>query len=162
MEYPKLKPELDRRRKLMPEDIENIRSRYERGESIAFLAKCFEVCKSTILYWVDENYRLNMLKRTAKHNAEYKKRNPDKHRQSCKQTMRYIAKVNPLYNEYAMIISHEYYVKNKDACIKRCMTYNKNNRNKLKVYYAKYYEKNREQILNKKREWYQQKKLSTT
>ena len=57
MKYPKIKPKLDRRRKLMPRDYIIIRKKFNRGISIVCLAREYRVCEMTIMRVLDDNFR---------------------------------------------------------------------------------------------------------
>lgn len=80
--YPRLAPELDLRRKLMPEDILEVQVLYEHGvragrskRSVALgLAALFQVSEGTIHYWGDPAYRAQMMAKNAR--AHGKKRDP--------------------------------------------------------------------------------------
>jgi len=62
MIYPRLSPELDRRRKLMPEDIKKIRHERERGRTTIYLAKKYKVSATLICYWTNEKFRQKVLR----------------------------------------------------------------------------------------------------
>ena len=57
MEYPKIKPELDRRQKLLPEEREEIRGKYKQGVGIGELRRQYRVGYHAIRATVDDKYR---------------------------------------------------------------------------------------------------------
>jgi len=61
LRFPRLKYKDDGRRKLLEEDIKNIRKRFASGENCFKLADDFNVTVSTIRYWTNEDYRKNVI-----------------------------------------------------------------------------------------------------
>ena len=57
MDYPRIKPELDRRLKFLPKQKEQILKEYNNGKSIDSLVKKYQSWYSTIQYIVDPIYR---------------------------------------------------------------------------------------------------------
>jgi len=109
MKYPRLSPELDRRRKLMPDDIRDIRLERERGRTLKYLAKKFNVTIIAIFYWTNENYRQKILERSKHQNKNRKTQN--KYHQESK---KYIRNVNPAFKEYQKEQSKKHYNKHKN------------------------------------------------
>ena len=64
MKYPRLKPELDDRKKLMPNDILEIKRLRKKGIGLQKIADIFGVSNSTIFYHTNRNYN-EMIKREA-------------------------------------------------------------------------------------------------
>ena len=56
MIYPRLAPQLDRRKKLMPEQIEEIRELAAGGKDAKSLAQDYNVSWQLIRYWTDSVY----------------------------------------------------------------------------------------------------------
>ena len=69
MKYPKIKPELDRRLKFLPEQREQIIKEYNSGRNICSLAKQYGVCHATIKSIVDPIYREERNKFSRERNA---------------------------------------------------------------------------------------------
>jgi hypothetical protein len=64
LKYPRVPPELDLRRKLMPEDIEMIKEKYENGISCPELGRQYGVSKSCIQYHVLPEYHRQTIEAT--------------------------------------------------------------------------------------------------
>jgi len=62
MKYPKTTREQNRACKLSDENIADIRFMYGTGESIASLARKFDVSWTAIKRWVNEDYRVKCIK----------------------------------------------------------------------------------------------------
>ena len=88
MEYPKLPETLDKRRKLLKEDIAELREERKKGLSYQALAEMFGVNKNTCQYHCDDEYkkrknkrRYELIKERESWDIEYKKkRQADKHK----------------------------------------------------------------------------------
>lgn len=96
MKYPRLNPKLDRRRKLMPWQILLIRRLKNIGLSTIYLAKAFNVSKTLILYYTNEEVRKKVLDR-ARHLRSTK--------ETQKESIVYIHKVNPKIKDYQRYIN---------------------------------------------------------
>ena len=107
MKYPRLPFYLDRRRKLMPDDIRKIRIRRKLGETIILLAKSFRVSLNTILYWTNEKIRKKILEK----NRLTRKKDRQRKREIDNISKRHIRKDNPLYKEWAKEKNIKYYYK---------------------------------------------------
>ena len=108
MKYPRLSPELDRRRKLMPEDIKNIRHERERGRSTIYLANKYEVSATLIAYWTNEKFRQKVIQ-----SSKHQKKDMKRHKELDAESKKYIAKVNPLFKEYQKEQGKKYYNRHK-------------------------------------------------
>ncbi|MEM2259970.1 MAG: hypothetical protein QXR88_01725 [Candidatus Pacearchaeota archaeon] len=76
--YPKLPPELDKRRKLMPEDIKEIRRLFNElithmteRQAILKLAEEYGVSYATIYYWTHDKYRKEKRKKNVLTKAKW-------------------------------------------------------------------------------------------
>ena len=64
MKYPRLKPEDDLRRKLMPNDIVKIRKMWREGRfSIQDIADVCHVSKELIKYWTNNSFKKRVLEK---------------------------------------------------------------------------------------------------
>ena len=98
LKFPRLSQELDRRKKLMDEDIKEIRILKEKGLSMVEIAKMYNVSYSSIYFWTNKKFR----EKVRKDAAQYR-RGPEaiiRHRKISKKSMEYKLKVNPALKEY--------------------------------------------------------------
>lgn len=98
MKYPRIKPELDRRRRFSVEDIKKIKKLHILGYSTYKISKMYFCHISSILYLIDNNYkeRRKLQARIANkikyQNPEYRKR----HRILSNESHKYKRLVEPL------------------------------------------------------------------
>lgn len=120
MVYPRLKPELDRRKKLMPNDIENIRSRYKMGESEKRIASDYGVATPTIHYWTDDEYRKRCNLRSSKESSRRYREDPTKWKEMVRESGQYVRSVNPAVRLYNNEKNREkYFMKTKESNLLR-------------------------------------------
>jgi transposase len=106
--------------KLTDEDIQSIRELYKLGHSSRYLGKKFKVTKSTIIYWVNDEYRKKALLNHAK-NAKKRPQRKDRH---CKYYKR-MKEIGFPINEKMRAVQ---LLKNRE--------YRKNNPSKVNIKYA--------------------------
>ena len=109
MKYPRLPANLDRRRKLMPEDIKKIRKLRKSGVNVCIIAIKFKVSTTLIYYWTNEKLRQRIIKRASEANRDTKAR-----RERQKKSIQYIRKVNPKYVKYMRKMALSYYHSHKN------------------------------------------------
>lgn len=98
--FPRLPRELDRRWRLTEEEIAEIVRLREMGWTIAKLSKEYHVATSTIIYWVNEDFRI----RQRRKNARYKK-TKEEHVRSATECRKYAHKVFPPRKKFDTILS---------------------------------------------------------
>lgn len=108
MKYPRISWSKDRRRKLSKANIIQIRELKKVGFSINFIAKKFNVNRTTVEYWTDYKVRERM-RRTASKTSM--KRDRIARRKTQRESDRYLKRVNPKLKEYRKYISNKYYNK---------------------------------------------------
>ena len=66
MKYPRLRPEDDLRKKLLPADIKQIRAFRSEGLPLRTIAERFNVSQALIVYWTDSTRRETVRRQAAK------------------------------------------------------------------------------------------------
>lgn len=95
MKNPRIPRELDKRYKLMEEDIKEIRDMYKGGgHTHQSLADIFGVSTSTICYYVNDDFRRYQMEKNAKHIHP----NKEKYREYIKRKKSILEKEFKLYN----------------------------------------------------------------
>lgn len=102
MKYPRLKPELDRRKKLMPYQIAEIKKKRKRGIYGIKLAIEYQVDAATITYWTNEMYHKNHKQKAIKRSKKRWKNESERESllEQGREIARYLKKVNPVWRKY--------------------------------------------------------------
>lgn len=157
MIYPRLKPQFDRRRKLMPDDIKKIRLLRKRGFSLEKIAKIFEVVPCTIFYWTNEQFRQWQIKNSSLNHLEMMKNDPEyreRQRLVRKDSMYHHLRCDPIgYRKYQsqQTIRWHRTPKGKALVKKINKTFREKHREELMLRCRNYYYANHDSILRKRR-----------
>lgn len=155
----------DARRKLIEEDIKNIRLLYSSGKNKTELSEQFNVCPRTIKYWIDEEYRIETIKRTNRRREKNPKSviktyNKFKQRYNERRKRDFIVNHNIILErkrEYNKLHRKDINLSHSDYIKKRIKT-DKNFHNHLKKLALNNYYKYHEEKNNKRRENYSNNK----
>lgn len=104
--FPRLPQELDRRKKLMKEDIEEIRELKKDGLSMLTIAKIYNVSQALICYWTNEKFR----EKVRKDAAQYKRSTEaiKRHKEIDRKSILYKMRVHSALRKYRKRYSKEY------------------------------------------------------
>ena len=114
IKYPKLSREENLSCKLLDTDIDKIKLLRKNGWYLRELAEKFNVCTSTILYWVNDKYRKRELARICLRNRLKQIENPDIYRESSLKVWRRRMK-DEKYKEFWRIYNLLVYYKKKSG-----------------------------------------------
>jgi len=123
MKYPRLPPELDLRRKLMPEDIDEIREKHARlkaegltdRQTCITLARMYGVSPFTIYYWTHNEFREYKRRQNALAHSKLDMKDYVRHRAREIQCRRERMRRYPLLKLWHAYVS----AKNEKRCVRR-------------------------------------------
>jgi hypothetical protein len=157
MDYPHLPPQKDRRRKLMPEDIDEIRTLFKGGMVRIAIANKFSVSESTIVYWTDEAFRQRQNENSSKNHMRLMENDPayrDRQKKSHKASREYAFKIIPKeMRKYrsVTILAWRRTPKGKALVSRVNKTFRKNHLEEITAYNRKYHREHHDELIEKQR-----------